>query len=170
MRSRPLLPTYSCWWLDLLAETPFLLGATLPIIFDVSMLFAISSWQRYWMHLDTPAARLVKEAEARKAEALDLLRTEQEDTVIEQRIRLLVAQAEVELPEIPADAQPKERRKLEARRRRIQILQADLRRNESALHVIEERLRQRKERRAHVKLELSRHLQDLELEKIEVGS
>lgn len=152
-------------WPDLLAETPFILGAALPILFDGLMLFAISSWQRRWAKLDTPAARQAKEAEAAEAEELDLLKAEQEDIIIEQRLRILLATVEADLPEVPEDAKPKERRKIEAARRKIQLAQADYRQNESALRAVQQRLQDRKHQRAKARLNtrtspVSRHAVD----------
>lgn len=118
------------------------------------MLGAISSWQRRWARLDTPAARQAKEAEAAEAEELDLLKAQQEDIIIEQRLRMLLADVEAELPEVPDNAKPKERHKIEAARRKIQLAQADYRKNESALLAVQQRLQHRRDQRAKARRNL----------------
>ncbi|GAA5980622.1 hypothetical protein JCM10908_001712 [Rhodotorula pacifica] len=121
----------------LLAQTPFLLGAVLPICFDGIMLAAVTQWQNRWKKLDTPAARQAKEDEATKDQEIELLDQERADILTEAHLKEILADVEAEIPTVSATARGKEKRKAEALRRKIEAAQANFRANETAIRKIE---------------------------------
>ncbi|GAA5876329.1 hypothetical protein JCM3774_003724 [Rhodotorula dairenensis] len=120
----------------LIAETPFIAGAAIPIAFDLLMLFSMLIWHRRWRRLDTPYARRLRmQAFARSIEELK----QTEERIRLERLREMddiCYEADQTTDIYPPTASRAVRRRLQARNMKILFARADLDANRPAFDAL----------------------------------
>lgn len=123
---------------DLLAESPFILGAVLPILFDAAMLFAIQSWHRRWEKSKTQAAR---DEEKEANQELDLLDEERRCVVALMELEELEQAVKAKRNKLKNDStEAKEKHKLNIE---LEHLHRDILTNQTALQKLENKIAER---------------------------
>ncbi|GAA5980624.1 hypothetical protein JCM10908_001713 [Rhodotorula pacifica] len=120
----------------LIAESPFIAGAVIPIAFDLLMLASMLVWHRRWKRLDTPYARRLRMQDF--ARSIEGFKAKEEMSRVERLREMddIAFEAEQATEIFPSTAARSVKRRLKARNDKIIAARADLDANRVAFETM----------------------------------